>query len=66
MAEIEATKAPHTPNDAEVGQEKALDRSSDEHEFDEKKVNLELAGEFHEEETPKFDNKDNPNVCVAY
>jgi hypothetical protein len=65
MAEIEAAKAPHTPNDVEVGQEKAFNRSSDEHEFDEKRVNIENAGEFHEE-TPKFDDAYNPNVCVPH
>jgi hypothetical protein len=66
MAEIEATKAPHTPNDVEVGREKAFNRSSDEHEFDEKRVNLEHAGEFYEQETPKFNEDYNPNVCVPH
>jgi hypothetical protein len=65
MAEIEATKAPHTPNDVKVGREKAFNRSSDEHEFDEKRVNLEHAGEYHEQETPNFDDY-NPNVCVPH
>jgi hypothetical protein len=62
MAEIEAAK-PHTPNGVEVGREKEFNRPSDEHdEFDEKND----IGGFQEEETPKLDDKYDPNVCVAH
>jgi hypothetical protein len=65
MAEIEAAKDPHTPNDVEAGREKEPNRSSDEHDgFDEKEV--ERTGGFQQEEIPKFDDKYDPNVCVSH
>ena len=63
MAEIEA---PHTPNEVEVGQEKAFNHSSSEYDFEEKNANMEHASELHEEETPRSDDKYNPNVCVPH
>jgi hypothetical protein len=60
MAEVEGAKAPPIPNDVE---EKAFHHSSDEHELEEEKVNVEYGGEFHKEAL-KFDEKYNPDVCV--